>query len=138
MSPSDLPDGTPGWIVLAAFVIVGLKYLGKFLAEASETWAKILGPLGKRWHERGARRQAERQAENSQRFESIESDLEFYRARARRAERRNEQFLRWYNECDQPFHHDLRIAAAENACGLPDWSPLSEWTRDHHREDSTQ
>lgn len=140
MSPNDLPQGTPGWIVLAAFVIVGLTYLGRFLAEMSETWAKVLGPLGKRWRERGLRRQEQRNADNGGRLDAIESDRDFYRARARRAEQQHEQFLRWYNECDQPFHRDLRIKAAESGCDLPpDWAPLSEWQRQQRdREDSAR
>ena len=137
MSPSDLPQGTSGWIVLAAFVIVGLTYLGRFLAEMSETWAKLLGPLGKRWHARGQRRQAARAEIVEQiplRLETAEADRDFYRARARRAEKQHEQFIEWYQKVDQPFHRNLRINAAEAGCELPpDWEPLSEWAR---REDS--
>ncbi|QNJ58366.1 membrane protein [Gordonia phage YorkOnyx] len=131
MDPNSLPDNTPGWIVLAAFVLVGLKYLGQFLAEASETWAKILGPLGRRWRARGARRQVERAETAGGQLASLESDMKFYRARAHRFERRHGRFLEWYEQVDQPFHDDLHITAAEARLRLPEWQRLSDWMRAH-------
>lgn len=131
MDPNNLPQNTPGWIVLAAFIIVGLKYLAQFLAEASETWAKLLGPLGKRWRRRGERRQAERAETAGGQITSLESDVKFYRARSRRFERDHARFLAWYYEVDQPFHNDVTIAAAEAGARLPDWQRLSDWMHDH-------
>lgn len=135
MTPNDLPPGTPGWIVLGAFVIVGLNFLFRFLSQMSESAAKFLGPLGRRWRKAGLRRQEMRAAENTYRLESIENERDYFRTLAYHnasekgnVEKHLEEFLAWYQRCDQPFHRDLRIRAAESGCELPpDWKPLSEW-----------
>lgn len=44
----------PSLLYLVALV-AALHYVGKVLAESSDTWAKVLGPLGRRWRSRAVR-----------------------------------------------------------------------------------
>lgn len=52
----DLANRLPGWVlvVLAASALVAR--LGQVLASASDSWAKLLGPLGRRWRAQAERR----------------------------------------------------------------------------------
>ncbi|WP_019204597.1 hypothetical protein [Tsukamurella sp. 1534] len=122
-----LPPETPGWIVLAVAAAVGLKYLAQFLSEASESVAKVLGPLARRWRERGEARMKERADTDQRRVSSMESDLEYFEKRAEASDKTLRHFMAWYARCDQPFHRELTIRAAEAGCDLPDWEPLSRW-----------
>lgn len=122
-----LPPETPGWIVLAVAAAVGLKYLAQFLSEASESVAKILGPLGRRWRERGEQRMRERSETDQRRVSVMAADRDFFEARAEASDKTLRHFMAWYTRCDQPFHRDLAIRAAEAGCPLPEWEPLSRW-----------
>jgi hypothetical protein len=54
--------------------------------------------------------------------------------RAATVESANREFMAWYSECDQRFHRDLAIRAAEAGCVLPEWEPLSRWLEPAGRE----
>ncbi|AOE44375.1 hypothetical protein SEA_GHOBES_23 [Gordonia phage Ghobes] len=123
----NLPDNTPGWVVLALFVAFGLKYLFQFLAEASESAAKVFGPLGRRWRQRAQERASERAQESPRLLETVREEREAYARRYRNSERANQEFLDWYTKCDQPFHRRATLQAAESGCELPPWVPLSQW-----------
>ena len=134
MNTHDLPPGTPGWIVLAAFIIVGLKYLFQFLSEMSESAARFFGPLGRRWRARGQARQAERAQESSRQLDIVERERDWFEARFNESEADSAKLMDWYLRCDAPFHRDLTIRAAEAGCELPDWVPLSRWQREQGQD----
>ena len=132
-----LPSETPGWIVLAVAAAVGLKYLAQFLSEASESFAKVFGPLGRRWRARGEQRMQERADTDTRRVSAITEDRDFFEKRSIEVEKRavkaendNKVFMDWYLQCDQRFHRNVVISAAEKGCPLPEWKPLSEWIAD--------
>ncbi|QPO17121.1 membrane protein [Gordonia phage Lilbeanie] len=129
-----MPEGTPGWLVLAAVIIVGLKYLFQFLSEMSESAARFFGPLGRKWRDRAEVRQQARQREDSGRAEALNDDLAYFQERASKADQRADaaesrasHMLDWYQEVDQRFHRELRIRAAESGCEMPPWTPLSQY-----------
>ncbi|AJA43330.1 hypothetical protein VC60_gp29 [Mycobacterium phage Sbash] len=53
----------PPWILLALAALVLLAYALPRIAEASASLAKLMGPIGRYWRNRGLRRAAERDAE---------------------------------------------------------------------------
>lgn len=74
------------WLLLIVVALAFVRYAGQLLAEASESWAKILGPLGRRWRANGQRRR-ERVAADlldmqrqvdwlSERLEAVEEDAQ--------------------------------------------------------------
>ncbi|RDB46208.1 hypothetical protein [Tsukamurella tyrosinosolvens] len=122
-----LPPETPAWLVLLVAVGFGLKYAAQFLSEASESVAKVFGPLGRRWRTRGEERARERAETVALRVSAITADRDFFEARAETLEADRRHMMDWYNRCDQPFHRALAIRAAEAGCELPEWEPLSRW-----------
>ncbi|VDR41456.1 Uncharacterised protein [Tsukamurella paurometabola] len=56
-----------------------------------------------------------------------ESQSEALAKRAATAESANRESMAWYSECDQRFHRELAIRAAEAGCVLPELEPLSRW-----------
>lgn len=122
-----LPPETPGWLVLFVAIAIGLKYLAQFLSEANESFSKLLGPLGRRWRERGLERMRERAETSSFQLTAIADDRDFFKQRAADLEAERRDLVGWYTQCDQPFHRELAIKAAEAGCELPPWTPLSQW-----------
>lgn len=51
-----LADRLPAWVLVLVAVAVVARYLGQMVAEASESWSRVLGPLGRRWREQAQRR----------------------------------------------------------------------------------
>lgn len=129
-----LPPETPAWLVLLVAVGFGLKYVAQFLSEASESVAKVFGPLGRRWRTRGEERARERAETVALRVSAITADRDYFEKLAGRSEEQRLAMLDWYNRCDQPFHQDLTIRAAESGCELPEWVPLSRWPAPAARE----
>ncbi|GAB3135739.1 hypothetical protein GCM10027289_29910 [Tsukamurella serpentis] len=130
----NLPADTPGWLVLAVTIGLGLKLLGQFLSEASEPWAKVLGPLGRRWRARGEQRRRERADADTHQVSALTADRDAFEAMAARHQRRAEaaesemgRFMDWYTQVDQPHHREVAVRAAEKGCEMPPWKPLSEW-----------
>ena len=52
--PLALLDRYP-WLLFLVVLVAALKWIGTALAESSESWARVLGPLGSRWRARGQR-----------------------------------------------------------------------------------
>lgn len=129
-----LPPETPAWLVLLVAVGFGLKYAAQFLSEASESVAKVFGPLGRRWRERGHERARERSETVALRVSAITADRDYFEQLAAESEEQRLAMLDWYNRCDQPFHRSLAIRAAEAGCELPEWVPLSRWPAPAARE----
>ena len=72
------------WLLLLVVIVVVFKFVGQALAESSESWSKVLGPIGRRWRTRGVRRvnahQAERQKIAQELRKQIAEDAEARRA----------------------------------------------------------
>ncbi|WIC89793.1 membrane protein [Gordonia phage Sapo] len=134
MNFPTLPENTPGWVVLALFVAFGLKFLFQFLAEASESAAKLFGPLGRRWRSRAQERQAERQNEAPKLLQTVREERDAFARRYRESEKNSQEFLDWYTNCDGPFHRRATLQAAETGCELPPWVPLSQWPQHRKRQ----
>lgn len=56
-------DRLPSWALIIIAIAAFLNYVLPRFAEASETFAKIFGPLGARWRRRGIRRAEDHRAE---------------------------------------------------------------------------
>ena len=129
-----LPPETPAWVVLLVCIGFGLKYAAQFLSEASESVAKVFGPLGRWWRERGHERARERSETVALRVSAITADRDYFEALALESESEKRAMMDWYYRCDQPFHRALAIRAAEAGCELPEWEPLSRWAAPASRE----
>lgn len=127
--PPQIAEYGPQWLVVAVLVIVVLNYVGRMLSEASESWAKVLGPLGRRWRERGSRRQQERAAERAapadlkdMRRQRDYLDTELEKCRMANDSRAD------YIEYDADWHRDLRLRVIESGCGeLPQHKSWTQW-----------
>lgn len=132
----------PPWVLLALAVVVFLAYTLPRLAEASAAVAKILGPLGRYWRDRGQRRAAhhrdEVQAEARQLAQEIVNKvtppdyaemgrrLENMDARVRTLEE-SDRVQRAYIVYDAEWHFDDEMAAV----GRPDCKPAFRLSFDH-------
>lgn len=130
--PTELAAVAPQWFVYIVVIIAAFSFIGRALSEASETYAKLFGPLGKRWRERGLKRQVERTAQRETRQYEVED-------RDQRIEYLNEQLLQCRDESeyqseyileDTKYHRMINIAAAEAHCELPPWKTYPRWLAD--------
>ncbi len=131
--PNEIVQHLPEWAVIAVVVLIALNYMGRMAAEASESWAKALGPLGKRWRERGIRRQEERRAARTVRLdelEDLERDRDYFKSKSRKQEVRLMVLEDGYLPYDAAWHRDLRLTAVEGGCELPTHKGYIEWLRE--------
>ena len=130
--PDEIVRFGPEWLVVLVVVLVGVNYAGRMLAEASETWAKLLGPLGKRWRDRGLKRQQERINERDARQADLE-DMTVQRdnlSKALSGCRRQEHLMSGYIEYDATWHRDTRLRAIEAGCEMPAHKSFLQWSKD--------
>ncbi|WP_146165192.1 MULTISPECIES: hypothetical protein [Nocardia] len=119
----------PEWAVGAVVILVAIGYIGRTAAETSETWARLLGPLGRRWRERGERR---RQIRIEQR-EARAADLEDmtrqrdYLAGALDTCRSEHEATAGYLLYDARWHYDAELAAAAAGYESPAHLSLRQW-----------
>ena len=130
--PADVLSASPEWLVGLVVALVLLNWLGRVLSEASETWAKILGPLGRRWRGRAQHRQETRAAERTARMADLE-DMTRQRDAldAALSDCRTNQSDAWdYIVHDADWHRRLRLSAAEAGCSIPDHQSFTRWKQD--------
>lgn len=109
----------PSWALVLIAALITLRYVGQVLAEASEWWARALGPLGRRWRVRSERRSADVvSADLLVRVEYLAGQVQELRrhdrARSRREDQRDD-----YLVYDTQWHADLEQWAARNRVTLP-------------------
>ena len=127
--PTEITQSAPEWVTLAIVVFVALNYVGRILSEASESWAKVLGPLGRRWRERGLRRQEERAAERTVRMADLDDmtrqrdALDSALGTCRSSQERQFEYIAY----DAEWHRDLRLAAIEAGCQVPEHKSFLQW-----------
>ncbi len=124
-------DKLPPWVLPVLAAVVFANYIARAAAESSETWARILGPVGRRWRSRAARR-AEGEAEDIRVLKRQVSNLarEVNRLTAKDQERREfEDKIRAYLTYDGTWHFRAQIAAASSGATLPDHLSFTEWER---------
>lgn len=131
--PTDLPlDTAPQWLVMLVVIVVVLNWAGRALSEASETWATILGPLGRRWRDRGIARQKARSVERTARMADLEDmtrqrdTLDGALAKCRQSQEVTFDYLAY----DAEWHRDMRLRAADAGCALPDHQTFLRWKKD--------
>lgn len=102
------------WVLWVLGIVIVLKYVAQGLAETSDTAAKVLGPLGKKWRGRG---QARREGEAAD-VASLKRQVEHLETRLNEVEADREVAIA-YLEYDAQWHNRVRIWAAENGYTLP-------------------
>ncbi|QCG77036.1 hypothetical protein SEA_EWALD_27 [Gordonia phage Ewald] len=131
--PPEIGQHLPEWSVVVVVVAIALNYAGRMLAEASEWWAKVLGPLGRRWRERGIRRAEERRTERTVRLDEISDmtrDRDYFKTKAYAHEDRLHLLEDGYLPYDAEWHRNARLRAIESGCDLPDHKGYLEWIKD--------
>lgn len=122
----------PEWLVMIVIIVAVVSWVGRIASEASASWAKVLGPLGRRWRERGIARQEVRAEERTARMadltdmtrqrDALESALDHCRA---------SQSEVWdYLVYDVDWHRQFRLAAAENGCEVPPHQSFMRWRQE--------
>lgn len=122
-------ENAPEWLVLVVVLVVAFNFIGRVLAEASESWARVLGPLGRRWRARGLRRQRER----AELAEDRSRDLDDLR-------RQNDYLACQLNSCraehepkdhfieyDARWHREVSLRAIEAGCEVPAHLSFLQW-----------
>lgn len=122
----------PEWLVMIVIIVAVVSWVGRIASEASASWAKVLGPLGRRWRESGIARQEVRAEERTARMadltdmtrqrDALESALDHCRA---------SQSEVWdYLVYDVDWHRRFRLAAAENGCEVPAHQSFMRWRQE--------
>lgn len=130
---NEFADHGPQWLVSAVIVIAIIAYAGRVLSEGSESWAKVFGPLGRRWRSRGLRRQEQRFAERDIRDVDLQT-------RDRTISYLSEQLDNCLDshapkdafiEYDARWHRDARLRAIDAGCDLEPHVPFREYLRSY-------
>lgn len=119
----------PEWLVIAITVLVALNFAGKTLAEASESWARVLGPLGKRWREIGQRRASERNDLREVRaadLADVTRQRDYFEARAQRCDA-DLNVREDYIAYDAKWHRETNLKAIEAGCEMPPHTSFRQW-----------
>lgn len=122
-------DGLPPWVLILVVITVTAAYLARAVAESSDTWAKILGPPGRRWRAR-ANRRATREAADIRMLKRQVSNLMARDAERDRRDAERDKFearLRLYLAYDADWHFRARLAAAGAGTRLPEHLSFIEW-----------
>lgn len=129
MDMSELLKVAPEWAVLLVILVAVFSWVGRIVSEASETWANVLGPLGRRWRDRGLARQEARAAERTARMADLE-DMTRQRDTldvALKKCRESQEVVYDWIDYDARWHRDVRLRAAEAGCDLPEHQSLFRW-----------
>ncbi|WP_032368601.1 hypothetical protein [Rhodococcoides fascians] len=123
MTPEDIAkivSNNPTLLtILGVLLIAG--YVLKIVAQASETGAKLLGPLGKRWREQGnraARRASTRRGEDNAVIADLRAQLDHFVTRVETLEKKSTQKDE-YLTYDAEWHATNEIHAAEHGYDFP-------------------
>lgn len=130
MTPEDIAkivSNNPTLLtILGVLLIAG--YVLKIVAQASETSAKLLGPLGKRWREQGnraARRADARRSEENQVIQDLRARVEYFVEQVEELKEHGRQKEAEYEvkdaylAYDAAWHGNTRIHAAEMGYQFP-------------------
>lgn len=124
----------PEWLVAIAIAILVFNWVGRMLSEASETWAKALGPLGRRWRNRGVARQEARHAERLGRMADLDDmtrqrdALDHALDRCRKSQESTHEYLAY----DVDWHRNTSLSAIEAGCKLPEHKSYLRWREDRN------
>lgn len=135
----------PSWMLLAIAVVVFLAYTLPRLAEASEAVARLLGPIGRYWRDRGLdraeRHRSEVQREAKQLAKQIVAEVTppDYAEMGRRLSNmdtrikileESDRIHRAYIIYDEHWHFDDEMAAVRH----PECTPAPRYTFDQFRD----
>lgn len=125
----DILQRAPEWIVGIVVILVAVNYVGRLAAETSETWARLLGPLGRRWRERGLRRQEVRVEQREARAADLEDVMRQrdYLAGQLDTCRTEHETKDSYLAYDARWHHETLLTAISAGCELPAHLSLRQW-----------
>lgn len=152
MTVDVVKDLGPQWLVYLVLLAFALAFVGKQLSEASESFAKVLGPLGKRWRKRldderatrlAAFKEEAKLAVNSElgvarkaEYASLKEQLINVLDRVAEMER-NESIYEAYLIMDGEWHREVNIKLAEVGVlepPLPGRNPFSQFEEAYRRE----
>lgn len=119
----------PPWVLIVIAAVVLAKYLGQALAEASEQWAKFLGPLGRRWRGRAAKRTEEEAADLSALKRQVRNLAGEVKRLTQKDRERGafEETCREYLVYDAAWHFRAHLAAATSGTALPEHMSFAQW-----------
>lgn len=108
-----LLQGYP-WLLLVMLVAIVIRYVGQLLSEASESWAKVLGPLGRRWRSKAERRRVVEAADLADLRRQVDN-------LAPRVESMTEKVAMYddYLQYDANWHRDIALHGAERGWEFP-------------------
>lgn len=135
MAPEDIAkivSNNPTLLTILGFLLIA-GYVLKIVAQASETGAKLLGPLGKRWREQGdraARRASVRRSEENAVIVDLKAQVEHFVARVKALEKNSSQ-TNEYLVYDAEWHATNEIHAKEHGYNFP---PPEHMTYNEFRE----
>lgn len=125
----DWVSFAPSWLVWGVAIVVGLNFALKTLAETSESWAKVLGPLGRRWREIGQKRQQERSDLREVRaadLADVTRQRDYFEARAQRCDA-DLNVREDYIAYDAKWHRETNLKAIEAGCEMPPHTSFRQW-----------
>lgn len=123
MAPEDIAKivaNNPTLLTILGILLIA-GYVLKIVTQASDTVAKLLGPLGKRWREQGnrtvRRAEARRQVDNAENVD-LRNQLKHFRERLDEVEK-NSNLRDDYLVYDAEWHATNEIHAAEQGYQFP-------------------
>lgn len=119
----------PPWVLIVIAVAAAANYLGQALAAGSEQWARVLGPLGKRWRSKAQRRAEQEAADLSSLRRQVTNLAKEVNRLTKRDEQRGaaEARLRDYLVYDADWHWRTRLWAVESGNNLPEHLSFNQW-----------
>lgn len=115
---SSLIDANP-WLLLVFGVAIALRFVGGVLAEASESWAKVLAPFGgQRWHDRAKRKKSRVRRAIAQDYSDMQRQIDRLGRRVTTmadAQEIQDKYLIY----DADYHMNLELLMVENGLTIP-------------------
>lgn len=115
---SNLLEGNP-WLLLIFGAAIAFRFIGGVLAEASESWAKVLAPVGgHRWRDRAERKKAARRTSLARDYIDMQEQLDRLGRRVSKmsaAMEIQENYLIY----DTEYHTTLEVQMVQNGYIMP-------------------
>lgn len=130
MAPEDIAKivaNNPTLLTILGILLIA-GYVLKIVAQASDTVAKLLGPLGKRWREQGnrtVRKAAVRRAEDNEVIRDLKARVEYFVGQVEELKKHGRdreveyEMKDDYLTYDAQWHADNNIHAAANGYEFP-------------------
>lgn len=134
---SNVLDGNP-WLLLIFGAAIALRFIGGVLAEASESWAKVLAPFGgHRWRDRAERKKAARRSSLAKDYIDMETQIKRLSKRVTAlatAMEIQEDYLIY----DTEYHTTLEVQMVQNGYIMPPPRHIGwlEYKRQHSIDDA--